>query len=258
MSANIHLIIISKSGDVTFLNRVQAYNLSTDTATVLYPTNSQYETTLLISQNALKLDPNWYNLIIYDWAYSILPTNTDIQNVIDAMIGLDQNVNPWSVGYLGKWMDTCNKYNNFTDTGKFDFVNGTEPVGFHAVLLTQDMSQKLQTKLSSTSTVYYSINYALQDIGIDDSTVQYIAVSPNLFTYDPLYNKVDVSKVYAVKSNECVGTTTEVTPPSDNDLTLFWILLLVIGVALSIWFVITTQKESSEIKVKQYTESIRI
>ena len=87
-----------------------------------------------------------------------------------------------------------------------------------------------------------------QDIGIDE-TIIYNAVSPNLFTYDPLYNTVDLSQVYNVKSNECIGTTTEVTPPSDNDLTFFWILLLVIGTALLIWFVITTHKESLENKM---------
>ena len=237
MSVNIHTIIISKSGDATFLQQVQNYNLSTDTASVIYPNDSNYETTLIKSQ--LRIESGWYNLIIYDWAYSILPTNNDIQTVITSITNLDQNINPWSVAYLGKWMDTCNKYNNFSDAGKFDLVSGTEPIGFHAVLLTQSMSEKLLNKLNAQ--VYYSINYTLQDIGIEDSSVKYIAVSPNLFTYDPMYNKVDTSKIYATKTNECSGTTSEVVPPSDNDLTLFWVLLLVIGVSLTIWFILSTQ-----------------
>jgi hypothetical protein len=246
--ANINVIIISKVGpdNTEWTDTIKGYNLATSSpsnTTIIYPTSSYPETTALLQSNSLNLNSSWYNLIIYEWADCILPTNTDIQNVINSILNTTQ---PWDTAYLGKWMDTCNKYSTFEDSGKFNLVVGSEPAGFNAVLLNNNMSIKLNTALTDGKVIYYSINYALLDIGINDTAINYIAVSPNLFTYDPLYNVVDESQVYAVKSNECVGTTTEVTPPSDNDLTFFWIFLLVIGVSLIVLFVITTNKESSK------------
>jgi hypothetical protein len=262
MSLNIQITIISRCSDpdqVSFyIDRINSYQIGNNGTTntkVITPTNSQSETSLLISNDCLNLTSGWYNLIIYDWAMSTLDT-TEINSIIESILNLNQNVNPWSAAYIGKFMDTCTKYNPFTETGsnsQFSIVENSEPAGFNAVLLTHDMSQSLHSKLTSTDVAYYSINYALQDIGIDNTSIKYIALSPNLFTYDPLFNKVDISKVYAVKSNECVGTTTEVTPPSDNDLTFFWILLIIIGVGLIIWFIITTQNESIKIKTKSST-----
>jgi hypothetical protein len=246
--SNINVIIISKVGpdNTEWTDTIKSYDLATSSpsnTTIIYPTSSLPETNALIDSGALNLNSSWYNLIIYEWADCILPTNTDIQNVIDSILNTTQ---PWDTAYLGKWMDTCNKYSTFEDSGKYNLVIGSEPTGFHAVLLNNTMSNKLNTALTDGKVIYYSINYALLDIGIDDTSINYIAVSPNLFTYDPLYNVVDESQVYAVKSNECVGTTTEVSPPSDNDLTFFWIFLLVIGVSLIVLFVITTNKESSK------------
>jgi hypothetical protein len=241
--SNIDVIIIQKQTTTNaYVTRIQSYNLQasaggTGTVSVILPTSSSSEV-----QEFLALSPNTsrYNLIIYEWCDCILPANSNIYSVINSIV---TSTGAWDVNYLGKWMDTCNKYSTIYDSGKFNVVTNSEPVGFNAVLLTPTMTQKLVTKLTGSN--YTSINYALQDIGIDE-TIVYNAVSPNLFTYDPLYNTVDVSTVYNVKSNECIGTTTEVTPPSDNDLTFFWILLLVIGTALFIWFVITTHRESVE------------
>jgi hypothetical protein len=248
--SNINVIIISKVGpsNTEWTNTVKGYDLATSSpsnTTIIYPTSNLPETTALIDSGALNLTNNtWYNLIIYEWANCVLPSNSDIQDVIGSITSTTQ---PWDTAYLGKWMDTCNKYSTFEDSepqNQFNLVIGSEPVGFHAVLLNNNMSTKLNTALTDGKVMYYSINYALLDIGINDTSIKYIAVSPNLFTYDPLYNVVDESQVYAVKSNECVGTTSEVNPPSDNDLTFFWIFLLVIGVSLIVLFVITTNKES--------------
>jgi hypothetical protein len=240
--SNIDVIIIQKQTITNdYVTRIQGYNLQTaaggtGSVNVIQPNDSNSEVQLFLG-----LGPNTsvYNLIIYEWSDCILPANSNIYSVINSIV----TSTGWDVNYLGKWMDTCNKYSTTFDSGKFNIVANSEPVGFNAVLLTPSMTQKLVTKLTGSN--YTSINYALQDIGIDQ-TIVYNAVSPNLFTYDPLYNTVDVSTVYNVKSNECIGTTTEVTPPSDNDLTFFWILLLVIGSALLIWFIITTHRESVE------------
>jgi hypothetical protein len=241
--SNIDVIIIQKQTITNdYVTRIQGYNLQTaaggtGTVSVILPTSSSSEV-----QEFLALTPNTtrYNLIIYEWSDCILPNNSDIYSVINDIV---TSTGAWDVNYLGKWMDTCNKYSSIFESGKFNIVANSEPVGFNAVLLTPSMTQKLVTKLTGSS--YNSINYALQDIGIDEDII-YNAVSPNLFTYDPLYNTVDLSKIYNVKSNECIGTTSEVTPPSDNDLTFFWILLLIIGISLLIWFIVTTHKESVE------------
>lgn len=246
--SNIDVVIIQKQTTTNdYVSRIQGFNLQTaaggtGSVSVIQPTNSSSEVQELLN---LGLNTSVYNLIIYEWSDCILPANSNIYSVINDII---TSAEVWDVNYLGKWMDTCNKYSTTFDSGKFNIVANSEPVGFNAVLLTPSMTQKLITKLNSGG--YTSINYALQDIGIDE-TIIYNAISPNLFTYDPLYNTVDLSKVYNVKSNECIGTTTEVTPPSDNDLTFFWILLLVIGTALLIWFVITTHKESLENKLSK-------
>lgn len=247
--SNINVIIISKVGpdDPTWTDNIKSYNLATSApsnTTVIYPTENLPETTAIIDANALNLtDSSWYNLIIYEWSTCVLPNNSDIQNVISAILATSE---PWDTAYLGKWMDTCNKYTSFEDVSKFNLVANSEPAGFNAVLLNHNMSVKLNTALTDGKVIYYSINYALLDIGINDNAINYIAVSPNLFTYNPLYNVVDESQIYAIKSNECIGTTTEVSPPSDNDLTFFWILLLIIGIALAIWFVVTINSESSK------------
>ena len=240
--SDIDVIIIKKQTTTNnYVTRIESYDLEnaaggTGSVDVIQPTNTSSEV-----QEFLALSPkvNRYNLLIYEWSECILPNNSDIYSVIDDIV----TSTGWDVNYLGKWMDTCNKYSSISESGKFNIVANSEPVGFNAVLLTPNMTQKLVTKLTGSS--YNSINYALQDIGIDEDII-YNAVSPNLFTYDPLYNTVDLSKIYNVKSNECIGTTSEVSPPSDNDLTFFWVLLLVIGTALIIWFIVTTHKESVE------------
>jgi hypothetical protein len=251
--SNIDVIIIQKQTTTNdYVTRVTGYNLETanggtGTVNVIQPNDNNTETSLLIG---LGLNTSVYNLIIYEWSECILPTNSNIYTVIQNAI----SSGGWDTMYLGKWMDTCNKYSSVSNSGKFNIVANSEPVGFNAVLLTPSMTQKLVNKLNSST--YYSINYALQDIGIDE-TILYNAISPNLFTYDPLYNTVDISKIYAVKSNECVGTTSEINPPSDNDLTFFWILLLVIGVALIVWFILNTNKLSNEINsCKQSSRSL--
>jgi hypothetical protein len=190
--SNIDVIIIQKQTTTNdYVSRIQGFNLETagggtGTVNVIQPTNSSSEVQELLN---LGLNTSVYNLIIYEWSDCILPNNSDIYSVINNII---ISTNVWDINYLGKWMDTCNKYSTTFDSGKFNIVANSEPVGFNAVLLTPAMTQKLVTKL--TGSTYTSINYALQDIGIDQ-TIVYNAVSPNLFTYDPLYNTVDVSTV---------------------------------------------------------------
>jgi hypothetical protein len=49
---------------------------------------------------------------------------------------------------------------------------------------------------------------------------------------------IDLSKSYNVKTTECQGITSQVIPPSDNNLLIFWIILIIIGVCLIIWLLL--------------------
>ena len=80
----------------------------------------------------------------------------------------------------------------------------------------------------------------IQEISIDE-TVKYIAYSPNLFVYDPLYNAVDDSVTFYAKTQECVSFNSQVTPPNDNALTIFWILLIIVGVCIILWLMLSSR-----------------
>ena len=165
-SLNIQVTIISKCSDPAqtsfYIDRIKNYNIGYDSSsyTVITPTNTEYETNLLISSGALNRTVGWYNLIIYDWAMSII-NDVEIKSIIETILNLDQSTNPWSAAYIGKFMDTCTKYNPFTEAGntnQFDLVENSEPAGFNAVLLNHDMTELLYSKLTSTDVAYYSIN----------------------------------------------------------------------------------------------------
>jgi hypothetical protein len=244
-----------------YLERIDNYELNTVLSPdngfeeIIQPNNDNKETTLALP--FLSNNPTNYKLIIYDWAMATQSDSGEVRDFIkNNVIALnDDPATAWDVFYLGKWMDTCNKYQNIPTLNTiFNVVNGTNPIGFHCVLISAAANTILIEKLNTGN--YNTINYALQDMIIDNPDLKYNASSPNFFVYDPLYNSVDESQVYNVKSNECIGRTSEISPPSDNDLTFFWILLLVIGVALIVWFVISSKNEGSEIRTNENKNKI--
>jgi len=200
--------------------------------------NPQSDPTLL----APVLNTTAYNLVIYDWSMTL--KNNDLATLINSTITLNTTPgNVFDVAYLGKWSDTCSKYTTLYTTGfePFTIVGGTDPVGFNALLLTPSFSQKLKDKITAPDAkVYGSINYVIQEIAIDE-TVKYIAFSPNLFVYDPLYNAVDDNVTFYAKTQECVSFNSQVTPPSDNALTIFWILLIIVGVCIILWLMLSSR-----------------
>jgi len=102
------------------------------------------------------------------------------------------------------------------------------------------LDTQLKDKIETSSKTYGSINYDIQEIGIDEN-VKYISFSPNLFVYDPLYNAVDDNVTFYAKTQECVSFNSQVTPPNDNALTIFWILLIIIGVCIILWLMLSSR-----------------
>lgn len=238
---NLNIIIFQKTNDTSYKDRVETYNYvsapNTKTTVVIPPSTSESDPTLLAPQ----LNVTDYNLVIYDW--SITLKNDTLATLIDSTINLNTTPgNVFDVAYLGKWSDTCAKYTTLYNTGftPFTIVGGTDPVGFNALLLTPSFSQKLKDKITTSSKVYGSINYVIQEIAIDE-TVKYIAFSPNLFVYDPLYNAVDDNVTFYAKTQECVSFNSQVTPPTDNALTIFWILLIIVGVCIILWLMLSSR-----------------
>jgi hypothetical protein len=239
---SLNVIIFQKTTDETYKNRVASYNYASPAITpVVIPpsmdSNPKSDPTLLADQLVI----NKYNLVIYDW--SITLKNDDLATLISATIALNTTPgNVFDVAYLGKYSDTCAKYTTLytTEFTPFTIVGGTDPVGFNALLLTPSFSQKLKDKIETSSKTYGSINYVIQEIGIDE-TIKYISYSPNLFVYDPLYNAVDDNVTFYAKTQECVSFNSQVTPPTDNALTIFWILLIIIGVCIILWLMLSSR-----------------
>jgi len=231
MSNDVNLIIISRYPNTEYLNYIQGLNLSSNPTNVIYPTDDVYETTLI----SPLLSTTKVNLVIYDWCYTYdVNINTNIGSVLTYM-----GANSTDVAYLSKYLDTCNNYSvsqNYTNGAiTFSVVSGTDPIGFNAVLLSGSFATKLKPKLDTGK--YYSIAYAINSLKIDEP-VKEVAVSPNLFVYNPLYNSIDTSKTYNVKTTECQGITSQIEPPSDNNLLIFYIFLIIIGVCLIIWILL--------------------
>ena len=217
---DINLIIISRYTNTEFLNHIQSILNFITPQNVIYPTDTVYETSLIIPY----LVTDKPNLIVYDSSTSLSNTlQSDIEGVL---------TNSFDLVYLGKYLDTCSKYTVNTNINNFTLVNGTDPVGFNAILLSGEFAGNLIPYLQSGN--YYTIAYAINNYKIENTTVEF-ATSPNLFIYNPLYNSIDLSKSYNVKTTECQGITTQLTPPSDDNLMIFWILLIIIGVCIIIW-----------------------
>ena len=236
---NLNVIIFQKTTDPAYKDKVAAYNYASPPVTpvVIPPSSTESDPTLL----APKLDTSKYNLVIYDWSLTL--KNDTLSDLISDTIALNSTPDEiFNVAYLGKYSDTCAKYTTLYNTGfgPFTIVGGTDPVGFNALLLTPSFSQKLKDKIETSSKTYGSINYVIQEIGIDEN-VKYISFSPNLFVYDPLYNAVDDNVTFYAKTQECVSFNSQVTPPNDNALTIFWILLIIIGVCIILWLMLSSR-----------------
>jgi len=223
---SINLIIISRNPDASaYIQNIKDYNIAPIGDTnIIYPDSNNYETTLILPL----LDETKYNLIIYDWSTT---QNVNLNSIINDII----TTKTFDLVYLGKYLDTCNKYLTNSNIQNITFVSGTEPIGFNAVLLSPTFTGKLKTEMQTNS--YYSIIYAIQNISFN-SSVAYFALSPNLFVYNPLYNQIDASKAYGAKTEECQPFTSQITPPSDNQLEVFWIIVIILAIALILWFLV--------------------
>jgi hypothetical protein len=225
---SINLIIIARDPNAqTYIDTVKSYNITTEENTnVIYPTDTTYETSLVIPL----LKGDMYNIIMYDWCFTLYSPE-DISIFLDTVVQKS-----FDVVYLGKYLDTCNKYLVDSKVQSLDFVTGTSPLGMSAVLLSGAFATTLKNELMAHT--YYSINYAINILSIN-STVNSFAISPNLFVYNPLYNSIDVSKSYSVKTTECQALPSEMNPPSDNNFDIFWVFIIIIFSALIIWVLVT-------------------
>ena len=223
---SINLIIISRNPNAdNYIQNIKDYNIAPSGDTnVIYPDSSNYETTLALPL----LDDTKYNILIYDWSTT---QNVNLNSIISDII----TTKTFDLVYLGKYLDTCNKYQVNSEIQNVTFVSGTEPVGFNAIIMSPIFTGKLKTELQNNS--YYSIIYGIQNISLD-SNVSYFALSPNLFVYNPLYNEIDASKAYGAKTEECQPFTSQITPPSDNQLEVFWIIIIILIIALILWFLV--------------------
>lgn len=240
---SINLIIISRYSNTNFYNQVAGY-FSTLTPIKVEPTDTNYESKLV----ANAIDTTKYNLIIYDWSSTLTSDLTGI------LTSLTDGTPTYDVTYLGKFQDTCNKYSAYetvsTSAGPVTLVTGTDPVGFNAALLTPTFSANLKPYLLANN--FYTVSYGISSYKTEN-TVKEFALSPNVFTYNPLYNSIDLSQSFAVKSEECQLTTSQIEPPTDNDLNLFWVLLIIIGIALLIFILIKVFKVGSTVPQKSNT-----
>ncbi len=252
---SINLIIISRYSNTDFYNQVVDYfsDVSLTGTTKIEPTDTNYETTLA----GPAIDETKYNLIIYDWS-STLVGSANVNTILTNLTTIPPTPT-YDVIYLGKYQDTCNKYSVnqtsvITGFGPITLVSGTEPIGFNAILLSPTFSEKIKPIL--TESKYYSISYAISNYSIDNTVTEF-ALSPNLFNYNPLYNTIDLSQSYAVKTEECQLTTSQVEPPTDNSLDIFWVIIIVLIVALLLFVLIKVFKfgirdyESKKIQSKE-------
>ena len=230
----INLIIISRYNtneeNQTFIDYIKSLNLTTpENTSVVYPSDTLYETNLIAP--LLKIEDGFYNLIIYDWSKTLL-NEADINGAITGIL-----TNEFDIVYLGKYLDTCSNYsplNNISGTSS-TLVTGTDPIGFNALIMSKNFSNNIKPYFESSK--YYSVSYAINNYKIDNTVIDF-ATSPNLFVYNPLYNSVDLSNVYNIKSTECQGLMSQLVPPSDNDLLIFWVIIIIIGICLIFWIIL--------------------
>jgi hypothetical protein len=221
---SINLIVISRNpNSETYIDNIKSYEITSLNDThIIYPNDTSYETGLILPV----LNTDAYNLIIYDWSTSLL-SKESIQNLLQEIMTKNSDV-----VYLGKYLDTCNKYQIQSNIENISLVRGSDPIGFNAILINPSFTVQLKNELESKT--YYTISYAISVLNIENS-INTLAVSPNMFVYNPLYNNIDSSKSYNIRTEECQGITSQITPPSDNNLNIFWILVIVIIVALLIY-----------------------
>lgn len=224
---SITLIVISKNANAQpYIDNILSYNMAlSDKTTVIYPTESQSETSLVTP--LLNTSEGAFNLIIYDWSKSLILT-PNISSILSSIITKMQTLST-DITYLGKYLDTCSKYSINSNIENIQLVSGTEPIGFNAVLMSSSFSQKLKNELEANQ--YSSIMYGISNLGLTN-TINSLATSPNMFIYNPLYNSIDTSNSYSVKTTECQPLSSQMTPPSDNSLTIFWILLIFFVIAV--------------------------
>jgi hypothetical protein len=224
---SLNLIIISRYNNADFINNIKAYNLTDEpNTTVLVPTSESTES----SQIAPLINPAVNNIIIYDWSTTTNANPSTIVNDIITAGGFD-------LVYLGKFLDTCSNYSLQSSLTEVDLVTGTSPVGFNAILLSPSFAAMFQTYLNTNASKYYSLSYALLDLKVTNNYTS-LAVSPNLFVYNPLYNSIDTSKIYSVKTTECEPVTSQITPPSDNALMVFWIILIIVAACVILFIIL--------------------
>lgn len=248
-------IIIFQKNNITnsYALVVQSYNYgATATKTIVPFSSTTTDPSLLVNY----LNDSDYNLIIYDWSKTL--NDGQLEGFLTTLINTASSVLPWDVAYLGKWSDTCSKYNviNNVDYQPFIIVNGSDPVGFNAVLLKPSFSLLLKNKINTNPVnKYKSINYVINEVSSEEGNINYIAFSPNLFVYDPLYNSVDDNVTYFAKTQECVSFNSQVTPPSDNALMIFWILLIILLVCVILWILFNSKSfgvQGKELTSKTY------
>jgi hypothetical protein len=224
---SLNLIIISRYNNAAFVANIEAYNLTNEANTkVLVPTSESSES----SQVAPLINPAVNNIIIYDWSTT---TNANPSTIVDNIIA----AGGFDLVYLGKFLDTCSNYSLQSSLTEVDLVTGTSPVGFNAILLSPSFAATFQTYLNTNASKYYSLSYALLDLKVTNNYTS-LAVSPNLFVYNPLYNSIDTSKIYSVKTTECEPVTSQITPPSDNALMVFWIILIIIAACVILFIIL--------------------
>lgn len=243
----IQLIIISRYNNTEYINNINSYFSSGYNSVTVNPTETNYETTL-VSAN---LDISKYNLIIYDWSFSQNTSPSTIVNDLISAAGFD-------LIYLGKFLDTCSKYSVQSNVGSapsMNIVSGTDPIGFNAILISPDFAGRLQSFINANANKYYSLSYALNDLAISETYIRY-AISPNLFVYNPLYNSIDESQAYSVKTTECEPLNSQINPPDDSNLMIFWIIIIIIITCLIILFIVNFTPLGKRKKEKLTLDSI--
>ena len=250
---SIKLIIISRYNNQSYIDKIKSYNLVPESDTVvIYPNDTTYETTLIIPE-LIGYD-NY--LIVYDWSASLESSpSTNISNILSSAVVTSSG---YDIIYLGKYLDTCSKYNLNTNIDNFSLVTGSDPIGFNACIISSSYSQKLVTEMQNNT--YFSISYAISNLNIVTQTPYTIyAISPNMFVYNPLYNSIDLSKSYSVKTTECQSDNSQVVPVSDNNLVIFWIIIIIVGICIILWLLLnfTTFGINTKYFNKAYLESTK-
>ena len=124
----LNVIVFQKNNSTNvYSDKVKNYNYGTGATINVINFNVNYtDPTLLVNSGYFNTSDT--NLIIYDWSATL--NDGQLDSLLVTLIGAS-----WDVAYLGKWSDTCSKYNveNDVDYIPFTIVNGTDPIGFNAV-----------------------------------------------------------------------------------------------------------------------------